>query len=105
MDWPHLVALLGGGAGVTVLVRQLLGFIKFVLKRRAVLALMKVPDATSGDVLAMANAMRIIDTRPSTRAHATLHSDVAPSDSSARPRLLPEPDETRTSGGPDGRTA
>jgi hypothetical protein len=46
MDWLHLLALLGEGTGGAFLVRQLFGFTKFVLKRKAVIDVRTMPAAT-----------------------------------------------------------
>jgi hypothetical protein len=96
MDWLQLLALLGEGTGGAFLVRQLFGFTKFVLKRKAVVDVRMMPAATLGEVLAMAEAMRMIDPSPRGRPRGDPAGVTGTPAEWTKPRLLPgnENDDT-----------
>jgi hypothetical protein len=90
MNWPQLFALFGGGTGVGFLVRQLFGFTKFILKRKAVVDVRKMPRATQGEVLAMAEAMCMVDPNHRCRARGDFAGVTTMPSAPVGSRLLPD---------------
>jgi hypothetical protein len=62
--WVQLVGVLGGAATVGLVVRQLIGFVKFVLKRRTLNRVIDKNSSSPERWIAAAKALQKIDSRP-----------------------------------------
>ena len=83
-EWAQLLGLVGGGATVALVIRQLIELVKFVLKRRTLNRVIEKSESPDSWIAA-SKALQKIDSRPPSAEAKGSPSDAGPS--TAPPQL------------------